>query len=89
MKISKELWEKLTESNLTKTILDSPPPSGLVSFKLNKDYLTSQLVNKLADRKICIRELDDPPCLRACTHIFTSKEETEILVDAISSILKN
>ena len=36
MKISKELWEKLTESNLTKTILDSPPPSGLVSFKLNK-----------------------------------------------------
>ncbi len=44
------------------------PPAGLVSFMM-AGIEPAEVVRKLGQRRLWIRSLDDPHCLRACTHI--------------------
>jgi L-cysteine/cystine lyase len=53
-----------------------------VSFHL-EGHSTSTVVKELGAQGIWIRRLDDPDCLRACTHITTTSSEIEILLTAL------
>ena len=67
-------------------LLEAPPPAGLVSFSLNGESATStpaELVKRLGDEGIWIRDLADPSCLRACTHVCTQASELTNLVQAL------
>ena len=63
------------------------PASGLVSFQLRKGPSCGEIVKQLGSQGIWIRDLADPNCLRACTHVTTSGDETEKLVEAIGTFL--
>jgi L-cysteine/cystine lyase len=57
-----------------------------VSFQINDAPAPADLVQQLGCEGIWIRDLADPSCLRACTHICTSDEEIDQLATAISTI---
>ena len=61
-------------------LLNQPPASGLVSFQISDAPAPADLVQHLGRHGIWIRDLADPSCLRACTHICTSDEEIDHLV---------
>jgi L-cysteine/cystine lyase len=42
------------------------------------------VVQQLGEQGIWIRSLDEPACLRACTHITTTERELEQLLAALS-----
>jgi L-cysteine/cystine lyase len=65
--------------------MPEPPPAGLVSFTLEGPS-TAAVVNELGEQGIWIRRLDDPDCLRACTHITTTDDEIDLLLEALSSL---
>tara|TARA_Y100001968_G_scaffold234712_1_gene217824 strand:+ start:1821 stop:2999 length:1179 start_codon:yes stop_codon:yes gene_type:complete len=82
--LSKQLWNGLNEINGINTILNSPPPTGLVSFSLSKEKSEHSLVKNLGKQKIWIRVLEDPEWLRACLHVTSNEKEVETLLNAIS-----
>jgi L-cysteine/cystine lyase len=43
-------------------------------------------VETLGAEGLWIRRLDDPDCLRACTHITTTSQEIHQLLDALQKI---
>jgi L-cysteine/cystine lyase len=43
-------------------------------------------VQALGQRGIWLRTLDDPHCLRACTHITTSEAEIDQLLEALTDL---
>lgn len=82
---SGQLWEGLQHIPSAHTLLQAPPEAGLVSFKLDA-HPTAEVVEQLGAQGIWIRRLDDPDCLRACTHITTTPEEVEALLAALRSL---
>jgi L-cysteine/cystine lyase len=67
----------------------------LVSFRLRRGAGASELagagelagvVQRLGEQGLWIRSLDDPPCLRACTHITTTASEIEQLLGALAAL---
>jgi len=82
---SSQLWEGLQSLPSAHTLLQEPPAAGLVSFTLN-GHPTAEVVEQLGAQGIWIRRLDDPDCLRACTHITTTPEEVEALLAALRSL---
>jgi L-cysteine/cystine lyase len=82
---SKQLWQGLQAIAGVETLLPEPPPAGLVSFTL-EGISTQDAVQALGEQQIWIRRLDDPDCLRACTHITTSASEVERLLEAITKL---
>jgi L-cysteine/cystine lyase len=82
---SSQLWEGLQSIPSAHTLLQAPPAAGLVSFTLN-GHPTTEVVEQLGAQGIWIRRLDDPDCLRACTHITTTPEEVETLLAALRSL---
>jgi L-cysteine/cystine lyase len=66
-------------------VLSVPPTSGLVSFQLGNSPAPADVVTALGKQGIWIRDLTDPACLRACTHITTSKEELVQLSEALAT----
>ena len=71
-------------------LLDGPPVAGLVSFQLDTTSTTlkpSQMVKRLGDQRIWIRDLADPSCLRACTHVCSNDNDLQQLVAAIQHAL--
>jgi L-cysteine/cystine lyase len=70
-------------------LLEGEPPAGLVSFQLNKQsggQSPAEVVKTLGSQGIWIRNLEEPICLRACTHITTKTNELNRLVDALAEL---
>ena len=83
--LSRRLWQGLQQIKGMETLLqEAPPPSGLVSFTAQK-HQPEAVVNALADQGFQLRSLDDPHCVRACTHICTTEAE----IDALLGVLAN
>ena len=67
-------------------LLTVPPGSGLVSFQLTNGPSPSDVVKQLGSQGLWIRDLADPSCLRACTHLCCTSEELEALTKAVDTI---
>tara|TARA_Y100000589_G_scaffold7166_1_gene6118 strand:+ start:397 stop:1602 length:1206 start_codon:yes stop_codon:yes gene_type:complete len=84
--LSEQLWRELSSIPGVSTLLEGPPPAGLVSFRLNVETTPatpSDVVKALGAQQIWIRDLADPICLRACTHVCTSRNDIEQLTQQI------
>jgi L-cysteine/cystine lyase len=82
---SRLLWQGLQQIPAAQTLLPEPPPAGLVSFTM-EGQPTASVVERLGAQNIWIRRLDDPDCLRACTHITTTEAELETLLAALRAL---
>ena len=82
---SQQLWHGLQRIPGVTTLLQEPPPAGLVSFTL-EGRSSASVVEALGRQGIWIRRLDEPDCLRACTHITTSATEVERLLSALRAL---
>ena len=82
---SRRLWQGLQTIEGVKTLLPEPPPAGLVSFTL-AGLSSAAVVESLGEQGLWIRRLDDPDCLRACTHITTTDVEIDELLEALSAL---
>ena len=84
---SAQLWQGLQGIAGLETLLQEPPPAGLVSFRFSGSGAPSPeaVVARLGEQAIWLRSLDDPHCLRACTHITTTAGEVETLLAALAA----
>jgi len=82
---SQRLWQGLHQIPGVQTLLPEPPPAGLVSFTL-AGHASAAVVEQLGHQGIWIRQLDDPDCLRACTHITTTNAEVDQLLEALTAL---
>ena len=85
--LSHSFWSILQENKEIKTLLTGSPPSGIVSFSINKKISTKEFVKELGNKSIWIRDLENPFCLRACFHITSTKLEVIALAKAISELI--
>ena len=87
---SEALWRGLQDLPAARTLLPSPPPAGLVSFRLHRpdgsEIAPALVVRALGERGIWLRSLPDPACLRACTHLTTTAEEVDLLLEALADL---
>jgi L-cysteine/cystine lyase len=85
---SAQLWQGLQAITGLQTLLLEPPPAGLVSFRLtgNGGPSPEAVVAQLGEQAIWLRSLDDPHCLRACTHITTTAAEVELLLAGLRGL---
>lgn len=81
--LSGALWEGLSALPGVTPLLSGPPPAGLVSFQLSSGPPPASAVSHLGQQGLWIRHLDDPLCLRACTHICTTAADVTQLVNAV------
>ncbi len=81
---SEALWQALKNLDGVTPLLQVPPASGLVSFQLRHDAAPAEVVKQLGQQGLWIRDLADPSCLRACTHVTTTEAEAEALTTAIA-----
>ncbi len=79
---SQRLWQGLQTRSDTKPLLEVPPPAGLVSFQQGSAE-PETVVKRLGEQAIWLRSLDDPRCLRACTHITTTDDEIDLLLASL------
>ena len=84
--LSGSLWRKLQALDGVEPLLTVPPSSGLVSFQLTNGPSPSAVVKQLGSQGLWIRDLADPSCLRACTHLCCNSEELEALTQAVGTI---
>ena len=84
--LSSSLWQSLEGLDRVTPLLETAPASGLVSFQINGDVPPAEHVKQLGAQGLWIRDLADPSCLRACTHISTTSSEIDALVAAISAL---
>ena len=82
---SRRLWQGLQTIEGVNTRLPEPPPAGLVSFTL-AGRSSAAVVERLGEQGLWIRRLDDPDCLRACTHITTTEAEIDKLLESLSAL---
>ena len=82
--LSGDLWSGLRKLPGVKPLMEVPPASGLVSFQLSCDAAPAEVVRLLGQQGLWIRDLADPSCLRACTHVTTTEAEAEALTTAIT-----
>jgi L-cysteine/cystine lyase len=86
-RLSEILWLKLTELPEVNCLKKSPPEAGLVSFSIGNNS-HSKLVEFLETQSIFVRTIIDPNCVRACVHYFTTEEEIDRLVEAITGFFR-
>ena len=79
---SQRLWQGLQAIPKARALLEVAPPAGLVSFELAGET-PEAAVKRLGELGIWIRSLDDPHCLRACTHITTTDAEIDQLLNSL------
>ena len=86
---SRRLWDGLQTIDAVHTLLEVPPPAGLVSFTIEPSAQAATpeaVVQALGRQGIWLRRLDDPHCLRACTHITTTEAEIDQLLEALQGL---
>ena len=86
-KLSSILWGKLKQIKDIELILNSPPPSGIISFSINGINSPEEVVNYLGQKNLWIRVLEDPKWLRACVHITTDLNDIDNLVTTLNNFL--
>jgi len=79
---SQRLWQGLQALPRARPLLEVAPPAGLVSFALEGE-LPEATVNRLGQQAIWVRSLDEPHCLRACTHITSTDAEIDLLLHSL------
>ena len=87
--LSEQLWEELRSIPGISPLLEGPPAAGLVSFQMHPEATRatpSEVVKALGTEQIWIRDLADPICLRACTHICTNHGDMAQLIDQIRTL---
>ncbi|MBE9130294.1 aminotransferase class V-fold PLP-dependent enzyme [Tychonema sp. LEGE 07196] len=84
-RLSKYLWECLSELPDVECLRKSAPEAGLVSFRLTNGMPHKQLVDLLEKQGIMVRTILSPDCVRACVHYFTTEVEIDTLVGAIAT----
>jgi len=84
--LSGKFWQALQGLDHVTPLLEVPPASGLVSFQIIGDVPPAEHVKQLGAQGLWIRDLADPSCLRACTHITTTDDDINALVAAISAL---
>ena len=86
--LSGDLWKQLKELPCITPLLEGEPPAGLVSFQLNdpSGRTPTETVQILGNKGIWIRNLEEPICLRACTHITTEASELNRFVEALAEL---
>lgn len=47
-----------------------------------------RVVRRLGDQGIWLRSLRDPDCVRACTHVTTTPEDGERLLEALTRMCR-
>ncbi len=82
---SGQLWHGLQAIDGIAPLLSGPPPAGLISFTAAGQSPAS-VVQTLGQQGIWLRSLDDPACLRACTHVTTTAAEVDRLLDTLRSL---
>ena len=82
--LSSDLWQALQELEGVTPLLEAPPASGLVSFQINGEVSPAEHVKLLGAQGLWIRDLADPSCLRACTHVMTTPAELKKLEQTIT-----
>ncbi|MBU6228995.1 MAG: aminotransferase class V-fold PLP-dependent enzyme [Cyanobacteria bacterium REEB459] len=94
--LSQQLWRGLNQLSSStyqvRCLRQTPPDSGLVSFRLFHQGepslpLQTQLINRLEQQGYLLRSLASPSCLRACTHYLTLETEIQQLLEAIAQFL--
>jgi L-cysteine/cystine lyase len=87
---SERLWRGLERLQGCRTLLEVAPPAGLVSFTLEtrdgRPIDPGWIVARLGERAIWLRTLASPACVRACTHLTTTEEEVEGLLEALGEL---
>ncbi len=89
--LSAHLWHRLQTIPQVATLTTSPPPSGLVSFRLlpqggrSEGERASQFVTTCEGEGILLRTLAHPACVRACVSYLTLEAEIEALGDRIAA----
>ena len=87
--LSTHLWRDLQSMHGVSPLLEGPPPAGLVSFQMHPEATgatPAEVVKALGGQQVWIRDLADPICLRACTHVCTSHNDLEQLTQGIRRI---
>ncbi len=84
--LSRFFWTNLKSLIGIEPLLEGPPPAGLVSFFIDQQHSTKDVVQQLGDQHLWLRDLEDPVCLRACFHITTTTEEVSNLVQCIKDL---
>ena len=87
--LSEQLWRELRSIPGVSPLLDGPPPAGLVSFQMHPEATgatPAEVVKALGGQQLWIRDLADPICLRACTHICTSENDIAKLTNQIRTL---
>jgi L-cysteine/cystine lyase len=84
-RLSGRLWEGLRTIPQIRTLLEVPPPAGLVSFTVGAN--PEGVVKSLGKQRIWLRTLEAPPCLRACTHLTTTPSELDQLLEALRRLV--
>lgn len=85
--LSSILWGKLNQIKNIELVLNSAPPSGIISFSINGINSPEEVVNYLGQKNLWIRVLEDPKWLRACVHITTDLSEIDNLVLALNNFI--
>lgn len=85
--LSSYLWENLQAIEGIECLKNTPPQSGLVSFKITQNLTPTELVKNLEETGFLLRTLANPYCVRACVHYFTLESEIDALVNIIKSYL--
>ena len=84
--LSSRLWHGLQQIPGVEPLLqEGPPSSGLISFQVAHQD-PNQLVDSLANSGFQLRSLDNPVCLRACTHITSTETEIDLLIEHLANI---
>tara|TARA_B100000965_G_scaffold37654_1_gene27785 strand:+ start:515 stop:1726 length:1212 start_codon:yes stop_codon:yes gene_type:complete len=85
--LSSILWNKLSQIKNIKLVLNSAPPSGILSFSINGINSPEEVVNYLGQKNLWIRVLEDPKWLRACVHITTDISEIDNLIIGLKNFI--
>ena len=85
--LSTILWKKLSQIKNVELVLNSPPPSGIISFTINGIDSPEEVVNYLGQENLWIRVLEDPKWLRACVHVTTDLQEIDNLVFGLKNFI--